>query len=253
MSHDITLSKENAMSNVRIRVRDLFEIDPNIKKILSDAENPSDVSASILEILKKEKLNESVLEEVLGELLGELDQYKNSEPGLYLVDSKTGKSVIKLREGAVYQPPDYIGEDGIKRRAKPILHPGISVPLTMLIHEEGRLSLAKEKPGSSKALTAVLDPTSIIREAEFRLQEMGYEIGPVNEGFVEKIEIGREYYDPLQSKNDQFHRHFAFGAILAKKIMSKMQDFEKCELVSIESMKNSKQRWYEVSVKYDID
>jgi hypothetical protein len=79
---------------------------------------------------------------------------------------------------------------------------------------------------------------------------MGYEVGPVSEGTDDSIEIGREYYDPLQSMNGNFHRHSAFGAILAKKIMSHVSGSRKYELTSIVMEKNSKQRWYRVSIRY---
>lgn len=245
---DVLAQLEDTKSSIRVWLRDLFESDSDIRHLLESTENVLDAKTSLLEILEG-KSDDSILEEVLNELLNELQQYKNSEPGLYLVDSKTGKSVMRLREGSIYQPPDYVGEDGIKRKAKPVLHPGISAPLTILVHEEGKLSEAKEKPGSLKSLTAIVDPDSIIRYAEIKLRELGYEVGSVDGGTVEEIEIGREYYDPLQSKNDQFHRHSAFGAILAKKVVDGMGNTHKCELLSIKSERNSKQRWYLVSVR----
>jgi hypothetical protein len=83
-----------------------------------------------------------------------------------------------------------------------------------------------------------------------KLREMGYDVGPVENGIVEIIEIGREYYDPMQSRNDQFHRHSMFGALLAKKVADKMGSVRKCELSPAMMERNSKQRWYKVTVKY---
>ena len=247
-SDDLSIS-EVSKPRIRLYLRKMFESDPETRKILEQSNPASDAKSQLLKMLEWSPSDGPTIPEVMDELLDELEHQRKTKPGLLLIDEKTGKTVMKLREGAVYYPPDYVGEDGIQRRAKPIVHPGISAPLMMKIHEEGRMDLAVNNPSSIRSLQAITDPSSIIRRAEEKLRELGWDVGPIENGIAEEIEIGREYYDPLQSRNDKFHRHHMFGDALARKIADRMEA-KKCELSSIVSKRNSKQRWYVVSVKF---
>ena len=247
-SNDLSIS-DASKPRTRLYLRKMFESDPETRKILEHSNPASDAKSELLKLLEWSPSDGPTISEIVDELLEELEHQRKTEPGLLLIDESTGKTVMKLREGAIYHPPDYIGEDGIRRRAKPIVHPGIAAPLMMKVHEEGKLALAANNSSSAQSLKAITDPNSIIRQAEEKLREMGWDIGPIENGITEEIEIGREYYDPLQSKNDKFHRHQMFGDALARKIAARME-IKKCELSSIVSKKNSKQRWYIVSVKF---
>jgi hypothetical protein len=246
-SDDLSIS-EVSKPRIRLYLRKIFESDLETRKILEHSNPTSDAKSELLKLLEWSPSDGPTIPEVMDELLNELEHQRKMEPGLLLIDEKTGKMVMKLREGAIYQPPDYIGEDGVKRKAKPIVHPGITAPLMMKVHEEGKMVLAANN-SSAQSLKAITDPNSIIRQAEEKLREMGWDIGPIENGITEEIEIGREYYDPLQSKNDKFHRHQMFGDALACKIAARMET-KKCELSSIVSKSSSKQRWYIVSVKF---
>lgn len=235
-------------SKTRIWLRDVFESNSEIRQILEKSNSAIDSKQLVINALG-ETINQHV-PEILDELLLELEHFKTQEPGLYLINSETGKPVIKLPKGAIYQPSDYIGEDGVKRKSKPILHPGISVPLVIMKNEEAKLQSATSDPNSARALIAILDPNSIIRGAKIRLQHLGYEIGPVEDGEIQEFIIGKEHFDPLQSKNNQFHRHSVFASVLAKRIIDMIGKTTKCEFVSITQEKNSKQRWYKVIVKF---
>ena len=244
--------EEHSKSRLRIFLRRLFEADLNVREILIGAKPAKSAKNDLVQLLQDQIKEEDthLLNELLDELLDELEQQRSSEPSLYLVDTKTGKTLLRLDTEAIYQPPDYIGEDGLKHRAKPILHPGISVPLTLAVHEKAKLQKALAKPGYQSALQYSTAPESIIQNAKSKLEKAGYTVGSVDGNQVETVEIGREYYDPLQSTGTTFHRHELFGAILAKRIIEKIGTPQLCEILDITAEKNSKQRWYTVRFKH---
>jgi hypothetical protein len=248
---NINEPEDRRISRIRIWLRKQFEEEQNVREILLASFPAQAAKQHLIDYLGEqiqEKLwNQEFFHQILDELLAELEEQRSAEPSLYLVDANTGKSIMRLREEAIYQPPDYIGEDGIQRRAKPVLHPGISVPLTMRAHNEGRLAKASANPNSASALLAIREPNSIIEAAIPHLQQMGYEVGPLDSGEPEEVEVGREFYDPLQSQNVMFHRHAAFGAILARRIAERMGEAKKCDILRAVSEKNSKQRWVRVT------
>ena len=249
----LSTSDNEIKIRLRIWVRKLFESDEEIRKVVINSV-PAKSAKEPLTTLILDKVTEearSSLSDILDELLNELEYQRTHSPSLYLIDSSTGKMVMRAGENTVYQPPDYIGEDGIKRRARPALHPGISVPLTMAAHESGKLQKALAKPGSAKSLQYATQPDSIMQIATEKLRSLGCEVDCVLDGKIEEIEIGREYYDPLQSSNSSFHRHVLFGSILAKRIAESIKPLAtRCEIISVKLEQNSKQRWYKAVYKY---
>lgn len=252
----LAAAEDESKSRLRKWVRSLFESDANVREVLLEAKPASSARVHLQEMLS-DRVRESdgpVLLDVIDELLGELDRQRADEPGLYLVDGRTGKSLMRLREEGIYQPPDYVGEDGVRRRAKPVLHPGIAAPMAMAAHEGGRLEEALARPGSAAALAFARDPGTVAAAAEAALVAMGYEPGPRDGSLpVEgEAEVGREYYDPLQSLNDSFHRHSAFGAALARKVAEAMRSSasRRFEILEPVQMRSSKQRWLTVRFRH---
>jgi len=245
--------EDGSRSRVRLWLRGLFEGDANVREIILAASPAAGAKEHLTQMLEGSVApgSEAHLSPVLDELLAELEEQRREEPGLYLVDGKTGKAMMRLQGEAIYQPPDYVGEDGIRRRARPVLHPGIAAPMTMAAFEKGRLEEASSRPEAAMALRVIHDPGSMVRAAEARLVELGYEVGQVDGGISDEVEVGREYYDPLQSQNDSFHRHSVFGAALASKVAGKMGRLSRrCEIMPPVPERNSKQRWYRVAFRH---
>lgn len=184
---------------------------------------------------------EGEFEEVIGELVDEARTLAKLPPSLYLVDHSTGKAVMPFRADMVYQPPDYVDEDGVTRPARPILHPGVAAPLTELVHESAaskRALLTAAGAGSEH----MSDPQSIAAHAREVLESRGYKFVQGNAGPPVRVSVGRE---SLGEPRLTMHRSRMFGTVLASRIEGHMSGGRTFNIGDITPAKNSSYSWFE--------
>lgn len=243
--------EEAITTRYRREIRASFETNENVVAILTNAGDPKsvqgEVSAALSSMIREG--TEYLFDQILGELLDELVQLKKNSPSLYLVDEASGKLIIPLRQGAVYQPPPYKDDEGNLHKSKPILHPGISAPLAESKAGADREAAALANP--SLVYDHLRSPEAIVERAKEKLQEMGFDTTKAASGSPDTVAFGREYHDgALQSPNPMFHRVEAFGGALARQVARLLQERQVlgCGLSRPVLKQNSKWRWYEVSV-----
>ncbi len=246
---------EEKTRDLRLILRSRFEKDEFIYNLLVQAESAIDCFDQINErcapLAGEHGDFGALVAVVIKELLVELDELKKKEPSLYLVDTDTGKLAAPIDQDSVYQPPPFVDEGGNVRMPPKIVHPKISAPIILGKFESGRLEEAIQKAGpeNASAYEHLTDQESIKRWASKALAKEGVTFG-VRDGNVVKIEFGKEEASGfLQSPNMKFHRAFAFGEVLAKKIIRELGEKRACEIVSISLQTNSKKRWYEATVE----
>ncbi len=242
--------EENIISDYLLIFRRELEENEQVKKIVIDSNPAISAKEKILPLLLgfSKFGTEDLLEQAIVILLEELDAFRLKKPSLYLVDEKSGRTVSALAKEMIFTPPDYIGEDGVTRTSRSMIHPALSSALGLKRYEESRLS----KLPKTLTFQHMHDPDQILIVANRLLKSNGIE-KPTSETKEEVIEIGREHYDAdFQSANNAFHRFNMFGILLAKKLMVMVGDKASCELKSIKLKKNSKHRWFEVTVNIPI-
>lgn len=233
-----------------LRLRKLFQEDEDIKHAIT-IEDKEERRKQILTFVLKiaNPGTEDVLEEAINILLNEYEKMKLVPYQQYLIDEQTGMAIMPLTKDSLFQPPDYIGEDGKKHKAQIIVHPGISSAIGLAMQERSKIAAAITKGGPE--FEHLKDPSSIIKITKELLESEGFEIGACPNGFIQIYEIGHEHEEGVfQSLNKSFHRYELFGKILAKKIIHDMKNkgISRCELGIPQLMKNNKHRWYTVSV-----
>lgn len=244
------LEKTGEQSNAKLLMllRSEFQENPAVRECLS-AEDREVRRHGVLHFTEKYADGHGgmeALERAVDYLLDELDRMKEEGHGQYLVDASTGKVVAPLTQDLVYQQPDFINEAGQLVKGKKVVDPGFASAVGLAKQKEHRTKLALAKAGGSMALEHLRNPDSILDVARRLLSEAGF---PEPEGSTSEavLEIGREQVDGvLQSPSAGFHRHAAYGAVLAKKIMGR---YPACEIVDLSQKENSKERWYEVKVR----
>lgn len=246
-------TEEAISARYRREIRTSFETNENVRTILKSVDDPRTVQTEVRLALSLDvrEGTEYLFDKTLLELIQELQQLKKNNPSLYLVDEASGKLLMPLRQGAVYQPPPYVDEEGRVHKSKPILHPGIAAPLAEAKAGAGREALALANP--SLAYDHLRNPGAIVDRAKEKLNEMGFSPGDNAGSIQEVMTFGREYYDgALQAPNLMFHRVEAFGGALARQIARFLQEKQitSFSLSNPVLKQNSKWRWYEVSVYY---
>jgi hypothetical protein len=244
----------------RLEMREKFQRDPRVRQALIESaecllsEGTYDsVRGLMVDVLRAG--TEEVFDRVLHELLEELDVMHKREPSAYLVSHQDGKVLMPITDKDVYTPPPYVGEDGITRPAKPILHPAISAPLTMLAFEQGRKNEAITRAVAAGASAAVehlvMGPDAILERARVLLRTQGVTVEPLENGTPATIEVGREHVDDmLQAPNYNFHRSQMYGSLLAKKVLNLLRGQGRCDLKSAILKKGSKEQWYEITLDW---
>lgn len=197
--------------------------------------------------------SEDIFQKAVEIILEELDAARLKEPSLYLVNVQTGRAVLPFNKDTVFQPPDYIGEDGLVHKARPIVHPALTSAMALAQQEAARREIVLKKSKDPKFKSAVehlLDPEGMITSAKERLQAVGVVIDDIpSDSEPQEVEFGREAIDGInQAPNYQFHRKSTFSAILAQKILRLCGPGGHCHIGPIRERKGSKQRWYAVSV-----
>jgi hypothetical protein len=164
---------------------------------------------------------------------------------------------MNITEKDLYQPPDYIGEDGKIHKAKLRLHPGLESSMAMELYE-ARLNdqklqyIAKQiaaNPVAQLAYDHILNTSKILEAANRVLNKHNVKEGVINDPKEVIFEIGKEQLDGIfQSPNLGFHRANLFGIILAKKILN-LGNITTFKFKSIQIRQTSKYRWFEVKIE----
>lgn len=242
----------------RKELRPRFETDPNVRESISNDRPAAECRQRVLDAVKDvcRQGTEEIFERVVDELLLEIDQFRKLPASMYLID-ESGQVVMPIGEAAIYKPPDFIGEDGKVRKAKPIVHPGVSSGLAMKRQDEYRFATALAKASATPlgvlALKHDLDPASMRGIAVEWLGANGVVVKelPPEAGSSVTIEFGREQYDGIfQAPNYSFHRFRMFGELLGRKVLEAMGGPGACDLGHPVLESNSKQRWYKVSFRH---
>lgn len=242
--------EENIISDYLLVFRRELEENETIKQMIIESNPAVSAKEKILPLLLEFNKfgTEDLLERAVTILLEELDNLRLKKPSLYLIDEKTGRTVSALSKELIFTPPDYVGEDGITRTSRPMVHPALSSALGLMRYEKSKLS----KLPRTLTFQHVHEPDQILVVANRLLKSNGIK-KPTSKTKEEIIEIGREHYDAdFQSTNNAFHRFNMFGILLAKKLIALVGDKASGELKSIKLKKNSKHRWFEVTVNIPI-
>jgi len=255
------VAEEKLVSQYLLSIRTIFSINNEIINIIKSKEKALDSKDQIFDILKNkpEFRSESILYRVIEFLLIELEDLKTKDPSLYIVDAKTGRLTFKADEKSFYQPPDYVGEDGKLHKAQLILHPGLSSSYALNLYDNSRkeenkiriIEKVSANPTLAPAYAHILDPDSMSGIATRILEDNGIEIGEVS-GSCTDIEItfGKESLAGSdQSINPRFHRAEMFGKSLSKKILEAYPNIRICELGSVSTFSDTRNKWYSVRVK----
>ena len=245
-------------------IRQELEENLEARDMVASAEPASSATEGLLRILSIPRPGrdnpvliperEGELREAVGQVLAELQAQRKGPKGLYLVDESTGKSVMALPEGAIYHPPDYVGEDGQLRKAMPIVHPGLSSSLVMKRTEDWRVRTALERAEENLELRSayehLTDPEKMAVIARDKLQELGITVSDLgDEEPEEEVEFGREHIEGIfQSPNPGFHRLHAFSGSIVRRVMAKCDPGSEVRIGQVKERGNSKQRWYTVGL-----
>ncbi len=264
-SSQITKSTIDAVErHYRLELRDKFQNDAKVNAALAESIDCllSEASFDSIKDLVKDTIRlgtEEIFDQILHELLQELDGMNKAKPTAYLINRQDGKVLMPVSDKEIYTPSPYIGEDGVQRPAKPVLHPSISAQLTMYAYEKGRKNEAIEKAVEAGASIAVehlvIGPEAILERARVLLRTQGVQVKTeIQGGKTEMIEVGREQVDEIhQSPNYSFHRSYMYGSILAKKVLDllpKKKEESIVDLKFIELKKGSKEQWYNVTLDW---
>lgn len=240
---------ERIFAEYAIALRKVFESDETAREILIGSTPAVDAKDMILYSFSHLAREESrdVFEKAVVFVLEELDRLRKAPPSLYIVDSKTGRAAIPLGENGIYQPPDFVDEGGNLRRAKPIVHPGISSSLALAEAESNRRLQVEEaaaaSPLAKMAFDHLTDPESVAKKANELLRKAGVE--PCEDGEEIFVEFGHESIaGPLQSVNVAFHRRELLGRLLANKVIEKLCGNGVATVVGAAKEGGAKRQWW---------
>lgn len=174
------------------------------------------------------------------------------DPGTYLVDDSSGKMLFKVSADMIYNPPNTIDESGMVRSQLPMVHPGITSGMAMVIQEKEQNELIKASvpQGMSESIAHIQDPWRIIEHTTLELGKLNVTVCKSDDLKDEiTFDVGLENSDGMgQSPNFHFHRSVLYGSSLARKIAR--TGAVRCAFKSIERKRTSKKTWFEVSMLY---
>jgi hypothetical protein len=244
---------EKVFADYALALRREFEGNETAREILESSVPAASAKEMIVEALSHLAREESkdVFEKAVAFVLEELDRLRKQPPSLYIVDTKTGRSAIPLGENGIYQPPDFVDEGGNLRRARPIVHPGISSSLALAEAAANRMAEVEEAAASSPlakmAFEHLTDQDSVARTANEFLRKSG--VGACEDGEEILIEFGHESVaGPLQSPNVAFHRRELLGRILTNKVIEKLCGPGEASVVEVSKGGGAKRQWWKARV-----
>lgn len=260
---DIELEKEAKERAIAIYLRMLrraIEGVEGVAEILINAENPEDAVKGLIDAMDPENFRDPEILEKSVQILVQEYELQKKDPGLYIVDEDTGRSIIKAGPDNVLNLPEFEDEFGRMVKPNPVLHPKWSSALGMLKHERGKQTKLKieaiDKIEADSTKTPIyehiLDPNSIAHHAKEELAKLGIGVVRIeSDGEEKEFQVGKEHIETdYQTMSSRFHRSQMFGKILAKKIEAEVGLSKLCSIGRVEEKKNSKHRWFSVMVKF---
>jgi hypothetical protein len=225
---------------------------PHRKAIESD---PSRLEAILREASSSHSVpgTESEYERAMSVILDET-RVQMARPGSrWAIDHDTGLSVAEIGPSTVFQPDDFVDEHGRRRRAIPILHPSVTVPLAMSRHESERMTRLRATVGNKEFFRHIDDPESVAESARERLAALGVlaagDEEDLDEG--EDVEFGMESPESLwQSPNPSFVRANSLAATLSSRVIGLCGPGGRYRLGSIRLRTSSKKNWFIIRVEY---
>lgn len=247
--------EEKLTAGYLMALRGAFESDPEIRRVVESSQPATEAAPFVADRLWgfAKPGSEDIFEKAVWTILEELDFHRSKPPSLYLVNPTTGKAVVPLTEGSIFQPPDFVGEDGRTHKARPIVHPSITSALALSQQDAARQeSLAKRADsGFKRHALAHGDLDGIAESVRQRLESAGVQrVDSLPDADPAEVEFGREQVDGLlQSPNFGFHRISVFSAVLAVKVLRLCGPGGTYSMGPIQERKGSKQKWYMVTVR----
>lgn len=247
MSNLITRSSRDLLVNYLNILRPEFLTNSQVHDAIRAVKKATLARPALEDILCEHMLQDT--EETFGQALDILlEEIEKSAGKQMLISTETGRPIMAYTEDMIYQPPDYVGEDGLVHRARPMLHPKIAAPMIMGMHKKGKLEKLEAKMGNSIAIEHLRNPDKIVKIASEILLSKGVELRAVDNGQTVTEKIGQENVEHIQSLNPSFHRVQMFGEILARRVLS--HDPKLCEMGEAKECENSRLHWYEVKYIY---
>jgi hypothetical protein len=243
----------------RITVSRLNFIRAKIEENNFSALESADNIINFLKNLNNEEISDDDFLKIAANIIADEYKYQKENPGLYIIDTDTGRAIIKADESSFYRPQDWTDENGNIHHPGLIIHPGISSSLGLKKYEDEKRNNQKElaldkiskNPALKSTFEHMLNPVSIIDYTKSVLLEMGVKIEKLTDNAIDDvIEVGKEHIDgEYQSMNMNFHRAHMYGALVAKKLMLKYDDIISCDVIEVTENSNTKHKWFSVKVK----
>jgi hypothetical protein len=239
-----------------LAIRKFIHDSTELAQLIADSDPAISCAADVYTLIAHTILpgTEEIFKSAIHEILEELDRHRQLPSSLYLIDQHSGKAVIPISERDIYQPPDYIGEDGKLQKSKPIVHPKITSSLALAQAEQyNRQKIQKlaEHPVHGLSYRHLTEPDQISELIRSKLEHIGFQFIPQSESNVVEMEFGREIIEAdMQSHNHRFNRIQSYAAIVATKIVRLNENKHPMWMGPISLRKNSKMRWFVISFQF---
>jgi hypothetical protein len=242
-----------------LSLRERLQKDETIKAVVTASVPATDafafVEGAAWELVREG--TEDVYRDAIMFLLAELDELRKGADQAYVVDTSTGEIVAPLTKEAIYQPPDYVDEQGITRPAKPVLDPQLAAFLIMKSAADAREAEVRRKaedPVRGRAYLHLTRPQMIAELAEQRLAESGMrrvkDEADLKDCELTLLEFGQEANEAdLQSTNPFYHRLWSYSAILASRVMMMAGTGGEYWMSEVHGNRDEEVRWYAVTVR----
>lgn len=242
--------EENVISRYLLQLRQRLQSDEELSRQVARCDPARTAKGILVASYGPEKPGTGYLLEKAAEiLLDELEDQRSQDPSLYLVSGVTGRAVMPISDKDIYNPPDYVGEDGEVHKARPVLHPAISSSLTLAAHEAAKQSSLVKSGAGKLAFAHLTDPDRIVQLTKEKLSGK-VEFEDFDDGPWEEIVFGKENdVDFSQAVNPQFHRVELFSSVLSQKILELCKDGKRCEIGKVSLHSGTRQKWYTVLVR----
>lgn len=246
---------ERAVADYMMAVRQRSVEDPAVHQALAESTPSPESHARLCSLMRDVPVSGTgdLFEAAVQNLLEELERQRSMPPSAYLVDPRTGRSVIPIGPDLVYTPPDYVGEDGRLHKARPIVHPSVSSALVLATAEASRRAEIERRasdPVTGHAYRHLTDPDRVAELARLRLRHVGVRLPDALEADEETIEFGRESVEAdLQAVNARYHRLSTYAAALAKRVLDRCGPGGAAWIGPVTVSRNSKQRWFSAPVR----
>lgn len=249
------------LKKIRLLVNSREDVGALLRESMAHADPASSAKGPVTEILTAANVPASGTEDIFAKavdvILEELEEQRKSGAKRWIVDERTGRAIAPLTLETIYQPPDYVGEDGKLHKAAPKLHPSIAVGLAetwIKAERDDKIAALAADPIRGRAYRHLTDPQRIADLARIRLREAGVKVldpdSSLSDGSETVVEFGRENVEAdLQSVNESFHRTANYAAVLATKVVKLCPPGATCTIGKVETKTGPKERWFTVPIQ----